>query len=75
MSNYARISKATNELDKAEKRLLYSKVLTDELVEYLADLLKGSEISKELQKIIDSSILSASKYFGVNTMAKSFNLS
>ena len=75
MSNYARISKATNELDKAKKGLLYSKGLTDELVEYLADLLKGSEISKELQKIIDSSILSASKYLGVNTMAKSFNLS
>jgi hypothetical protein len=40
MSNYARISKATNELNKAERRLLNSLGLSDELVNYLSDLLK-----------------------------------
>lgn len=50
MSNSNRISKATNELDKAEERLLYSLDLTDELVNYLSDLLKSGEIGEELQK-------------------------
>jgi len=61
MSNSNRISKATNELDKAEERLLYSLGLTDELVNYLSDLLKSGEIGEELQKHIDSDILSASE--------------
>lgn len=57
MSNYARISKATNELDKAEKKAIIFHGSTDEIVRYLSDLLKGGEINKELQKIIDSDIL------------------
>jgi hypothetical protein len=72
MSNYARISKATNELNKAERRLLNSLGLSDELVNYLSDLLKTGEVTKNLQKIIDSDILSKSEYSAAHSLQKSF---
>lgn len=75
MSNSSRINKATNELDKAEKRLLYSLGLTDELVNYLSDLLKSGEIGKELQKLIDRDILSASEIERINYLQKSLKWS
>ena len=75
MSNSSRINKATNELDKAEKRLLYSVGLTDELVNYLSDLLKSGEIGKELQKLIDRDILSDSEIERINYLQKSLKWS
>ncbi|MCZ6172743.1 calcium-binding protein [Campylobacter ureolyticus] len=75
MSNYARISKATNELNKDEKRLLNSLGLSDELANYLSDLLKTGEMTKNLQKIIDSDILSKSEYNAAHSLQKSFKAS
>ena len=57
MSNSTRINKATSELDKAEERLLNSLGLSDELIDYLSDVLKSGEIAKNLERIIDSDIL------------------
>lgn len=57
MSNSSRINKATSELNKAEERLLNSLGLSDELIDYLSDVLKTGEIATNLQRIIDSDIL------------------
>jgi hypothetical protein len=57
MSNSSRINKATSELNKAEERLLNSLGLSDELIDYLSDVLKSGEIAKNLERIIDSDIL------------------
>jgi hypothetical protein len=57
MSNSSRINKATSELNKAEERLLNSLGLSDELIDYLSDVLKTGEIAKNLERIIDSDIL------------------
>ena len=57
MSNSTRINKATSELNKAEERLLNSLGLSDELIDYLSDVLKTGEIATNLQRIIDSDIL------------------
>ena len=57
MSNSSRINKATSELNKAEERLLNSLGLSDELIDYFSDVLKTGEIAKNLERIIDSDIL------------------
>ena len=57
MSNSSRINKATSELNKAEERLLNSLGLSDELIDYLSGVLKSGEIAKNLERIIDSDIL------------------
>lgn len=72
MSNSSRIHKATSELNKAEDRLLNSLGLSDELIDYLSDVLKSGEIGKELEKIIDSNILSASEIERINYLQKAF---
>ncbi len=40
-----RISGATSELNRAEERLLYSLDLSDEIINYFSDLLKGGHIN------------------------------
>lgn len=50
MSNSSRINKATSELNKAEERLLNSLGLSDELIDYLSDVLKTGEIAKNLER-------------------------
>ena len=75
MSNSSRIHKATSELNKAEERLLNSLGLSDELVNYLSDVLKTGEIAMNLQKIIDSDILTQVEYNAVNRLQKSFRAS
>ncbi|MBR6838047.1 MAG: hypothetical protein IKM94_00555, partial [Alphaproteobacteria bacterium] len=72
MSNSSRIHKATSELNKAEERLLNSLGLSDELVNYLSDVLKTGEISTNLQRIIDSDILTQTEYDAVHRLQKSF---
>ena len=72
MSNSSRINKATSELNKAEERLLNSLGLSDELIDYLSDVLKTGEIAKNLERIIDSDIFTQAEYNAVHRLQKSF---
>ena len=75
MSNSSRINKATSELNKAEERLLNSLGLSDELIDYLSDVLKSGEIAKNLERIIDSDILTQAEYNAVHRLQESFRVS
>lgn len=75
MSNsYKRINKATSELDRAEERLLYSLGLSDEIINYFSDLLKGGQINYDLEEILDKNIgvLTNSQVDAIHRLRKSF---
>ena len=71
MSNsYKRINKATSELDRAEERLLYSLGLSDEIINYFSDLLKGGQINYDLDK--NTGVLTNSQVDAIHRLRKSF---
>ncbi len=69
-----RISGATSELNRAEKRLLYSLGLSDEIINYFSDLLKGGQINYDLEKILDDYMdtLTTSQFDAVKRLSLSF---